>query len=113
MKFSIILRAYNVAEVVSKSIESVVCQTYKNWELIIVNDGSTDQTAQIIKQCADKDNRIRVIHQENKGCLYEAHFLKEHQGMVSVISSQACSFPEDIRWLSSLAHLNTDYHGKV
>lgn len=69
MKFSIILRAYNAADVVSKSIESVIHQTYKNWELIIVNDGSTDNTAQIIEKYAHMDNRIRVIHQENKGCL--------------------------------------------
>lgn len=51
--------------------------------------------------------------QKIKDVCYNTHFLKEHQGMVSVICSQACSFPEDIRWLSSLAHLNIDSHDKV
>lgn len=68
-RYSIILRAYNAEKCISKSIESVLNQKYNNWELLIVNDGSTDCTAEICDEYAKKDNRIKVIHQENKGCL--------------------------------------------
>lgn len=68
-KYSVILRAYNAAGHVSKSIESIIQQSYGNWELIIVNDGSTDNTGNICEEFALKDKRIKVVHQENKGCL--------------------------------------------
>lgn len=68
-KYSIILRAYNAEKNVAKSIESVISQTYADWELLIVNDGSTDKTGEICEQYAKQDERIRVIHQENLGCL--------------------------------------------
>lgn len=69
IKYSIILRAYNAEEKVSRSIESIIHQSYKNWELLIVNDGSTDRTGEICEQYALEDDRIKVIYQENKGCL--------------------------------------------
>ena len=69
VKYSIILRAYNAAEKVSESIESVIKQSYKNWELIIVDDGSTDNTGEVCEKYALVDKRIKIIHQENKGCL--------------------------------------------
>lgn len=65
-KVSIVLPVYNGEKVISKAIESVINQSYKNIELIIVNDGSTDNTAEIILEYARKDSRIKVINQENK-----------------------------------------------
>lgn len=63
-KVSIILPAYNGEKYISKSIESVINQTYENWELIIVNDGSTDSTPYICKKYAEEDSRIRIITNE-------------------------------------------------
>ena len=60
-KISIILPVYNGEEFLSNSIESVISQTYKNWELIIVNDCSTDDTLSLCNDFAQKDNRIKVI----------------------------------------------------
>jgi len=65
---SIIMPAFNAEKTISQSIESVISQTYKDWELIIINDNSSDKTAQIIKEAADNDNRIRYLtHEYNKG----------------------------------------------
>ena len=50
IKYSIILRAYNAGKCVSGSIESIMEQSYSNWELIIVNDGSSDDTRKICKK---------------------------------------------------------------
>lgn len=62
---SILMSAYNVSELISDAIESVLAQDYKNFELIIINDGSTDNTEEIIKTF--NDNKIRYILQQNQG----------------------------------------------
>ena len=62
---SIILPVYNQAPFLSTCIESVIDQNWGNWELIIINDGSTDESERII--LSYKDPRIRYIHQENRG----------------------------------------------
>lgn len=59
---SIILPSYNGERFIAEAIESIIAQTYQNWELIIVNDCSTDNTSQIIEEYAQKDNRIHIIH---------------------------------------------------
>lgn len=60
-KVSIVLPSYNGEKYISKSIDSVLKQTYSDWELIIVNDCSTDHTLDIAREYADKDGRIKVI----------------------------------------------------
>lgn len=66
-KVSIIVPAYNVEKYISTGIESVLNQTYKNIELVIVDDGSKDNTASIIENYANNNSKIKFISQENKG----------------------------------------------
>jgi glycosyltransferase involved in cell wall biosynthesis len=64
--FSIILPTFNRGHMIHLAIESVLNQTYKDWELIIVDDGSTDNTKDVISKFIEKDNRIKYLHQKNK-----------------------------------------------
>ena len=64
---SIIVPVYNVAGEIGNCIHSVQQQTYHNWELLVVNDGSTDDSAAIVEKLVQGDSRIRLIHQENGG----------------------------------------------
>ncbi len=64
---SIIIPAYNVADCIDRCLESIIKQTYKEIEIIIVNDGSTDATGNICDAYSEKYNYISVIHQQNKG----------------------------------------------
>lgn len=64
---SIVVPIYNVEKYLSKCIDSLIDQTYKNLEIILVNDGSTDQSGDIAQQYAKQDSRIRYIIQKNKG----------------------------------------------
>ncbi len=67
MKVSVIMPAYNAEKTISKSVESVLLQSYNDFELIIVNDGSTDGTEDIIRSLAQRDPRIRNISISNGG----------------------------------------------
>ena len=64
---TIIIPAYNAAGTIRDTIESVLAQTYPNWEAIVVDDGSIDRTAEIARSFAETDSRIRVINQPNGG----------------------------------------------
>lgn len=66
-KISIIIPVYNVEKYLVACIESIIHQTYQNLEIILVNDGSTDNCPQICDDYAQKDERIKVIHKKNGG----------------------------------------------
>ncbi|NNE32935.1 MAG: glycosyltransferase family 2 protein [Winogradskyella sp.] len=65
IEVSIIMPAYNASKYLQAAINSVINQTFSNWELIIIDDGSTDETSSIINKNAEKDNRIRGFYQIN------------------------------------------------
>ncbi|MGY5851257.1 glycosyltransferase family 2 protein [Salegentibacter sp. F14] len=65
---SVIMPAYNSGRFIKASIESVIKQTYSNWELIVIDDASEDQTLEIIKDYAAKDKRFKIIlNEKNQG----------------------------------------------
>lgn len=66
-KFSIIIPIYNVEKYLSKCLDSLVNQTFTDIEIICVNDGSSDNSLQVLNEYASQDNRIKVINQENLG----------------------------------------------
>ena len=71
MKFtpliSVVIPAYNAEQFLDETLESVLSQTYENWECIIVNDGSTDNTESVAKKWCEKDTRFRYFYKENSG----------------------------------------------
>lgn len=64
---SVIIPVYNAEKYLSQCIESVINQTYSCWELILINDGSTDNSLSICKKYASTDSRIKIINQPNRG----------------------------------------------
>ena len=67
MKFSIIIPAYNVADYLENCVESILKQTYDNYEIIIVDDGSTDETGKVADELLTQSKQINVVHQSNGG----------------------------------------------
>lgn len=67
MLLSIIIPAYNAAETITRSLDSVLNQSYQNLEVIVVNDGSSDKTEEILKDYASRDKRIKYIYKDNGG----------------------------------------------
>lgn len=70
IKVSIIIPVYNVAPYLDACLSSCVNQTFRDIEIIVVNDGSTDESPFIIQKYAEKDDRIKVITKENEGLIY-------------------------------------------
>ena len=67
VEFSVIVPAYNSIQFLHRCISSVRAQSVTDWELIVVDDGSTDGSAALLDAYAKEDPRIRVIHQKNNG----------------------------------------------
>lgn len=64
LRFTVVMCAYNLEKIIGTSIDSVIEQRFKNFELLIVNDGSSDKTLEVLREFEKKDNRIRVINNE-------------------------------------------------
>ena len=75
-KVSIIVPMYNAEKFIGKTIESVLSQTYENWEMLIMNDVSTDNSLAVVNEFAKKDDRIKVVNTEkNMGVVKGRNYL--------------------------------------
>ena len=68
-KISVIVPVYKAEKYLNRCIESIVCQTYTNIEIILVDDSSPDRCPEMCDEWAEKDKRIKVIHKQNDGAL--------------------------------------------
>ena len=96
---SIIMAAYNTEKTIEQEINSVLCQTYTNFELLVVNDCSTDRTAEWVKSIAAKDSRVRLISNvKNNGVSYtRKHGLEEAKGdWIAILDSDDAWEPEKL-----------------
>jgi glycosyltransferase involved in cell wall biosynthesis len=102
MLVSIIMPAYNAEKTIKESIQSVLDQTYKEWELLIVNDGSTDRTEPVVESY--KDERIKLISQKNGGVSNARNnALRQAQGeYISFLDS-------DDLWIKTKLELQLEY----
>jgi len=103
---SIIMPVYNASEYLSKAVQSILWQAHTNWELICVNDGSTDNSLTILKAFAKKDNRIRIFsNRGNKGIGYSLNkALKAARGkFIARMDADDISLPD--RFTKQLAFL--------
>lgn len=66
-KITVIVPVYNVENYLNKCLDSIISQTYKNIEIVVINDSSTDTSGEICKEFSEMDHRILYIEQENAG----------------------------------------------
>ena len=102
-KVSVILTCYNGARWISAAIESLLVQTYKNFELVVIDDGSTDNSKEIVSSYLC-DERVRYIHQENRGFSAAVNRgIKESKGdLIGFIG-------QDDLWLHNKLKLQVEY----
>lgn len=113
IKFSIIIPVYNVEKYLNECVESVLNQTYKNIEIILVDDGSTDSSPQICDIYAEKDNRIKVIHKENGGSSSARNFGMKAMTGDYVLFLDSDDFWDNNRVLENLSAIVSDENADV
>ena len=64
---SIIVPVYNAEKTLNKCVDSILNQTFQDWELLLIDDGSTDRSGELCDEYANKDSRVRVFHKINEG----------------------------------------------
>lgn len=108
-KVSVIIPTYNRAAYLSDAIESVLCQTLKDFELIIVDDGSSDKTREIIN--AYSDQRIKYLYKENGGAASAMNFgiAKSTGSYIARLDSDDIFLPEKLEIQVNLLNLNPEY----
>ena len=105
---SIIMPAFNAGNTIEKSIESVLNQTYKDWELIVIDDGSTDNTKEIAKKLIKKEKRIRLITpKKNIGCA-----LARDKGIKASRGRWIAFLDADDLWLPKKLQTQIAFHKK-
>ena len=103
---SVIVPVYNVEEYLKQCLDSILDQTYRNWELILVNDGSTDSSGLICQEYAEKDARIRYYEKENGGLSDARNYgIEQAQG-------EYLTFVDSDDFLDA-SHLNVLYNALV
>ena len=96
---SVIMPAYDMQSFIGESISSVIAQTYTNWELIVVDDGSTDQTRNIVAKFMKEDKRIQYFYQPNSGQGKARNFgIHESKGdLVAFLDADDSWMPEKLQ----------------
>ena len=87
---SVIVPVFNTEEYLNRCLDSIINSTYKELEIICVDDGSTDCSAEILEQYASIDNRITIIHQDNQGVS-----VARNKGMESAVGEYVCFIDSD------------------
>lgn len=90
---SVMIPVYNVEKYLDRCVDSVVKQTYKNIEIILIDDGSTDRSPEMCERWAKIDSRIKVIHQDNKGLLLA------RKSAALIANGSYCMFLDSDDWL--------------
>ena len=107
--FSIVLPTYNRAHLIETAVKSVLSQTFSDWELIIVDDGSTDNTQKIINKFAASDQRIKYFYQEN-----QERSVARNNGIEKSTGQYICFLDSDDYYLKDkLASFLEAIHGQV
>ena len=98
-RISIIVPVYNVEHVLKRCCESILCQTYADFECILVDDGSTDQSGKICDEYAGLDERFKVIHQSNGGVSAARNTGLDHAigDFIAFVESDDCIHPEYLK----------------
>ena len=109
-RFTVTIPAYNASATIAETIESVLAQTFTDWEMVIVDDGSTDDTRQVGLGYAAKDPRIRVISQENRGSggAYNTAVAAARADLLVMLSADDLLLPEHLATFDPFVDANPD-----
>jgi len=106
---SVIMPAYNASKTIAESIESVLSQSYRNWELIIINDASTDNTSAVSKHFREKDSRIILVDLKHNVGVYNAR----NTGLLRAGGELIAFLDSDDLWERGMLETQVSFHLKT
>lgn len=106
--FSIVMPVYNNEKLLPNAVNSIINQTFSDWELIIVDDGSTDNTPAVADSFAETDSRVRVIHQENQWIFksYNNGYAAAKGKYIFIVNSDDTINPESFQRIYDVAEIH-------
>ncbi len=104
---SIVIPAYNASQYLAETIESVLDQTFTDFELLVVNDGSTDNTAEIVSNYNHQDNRVKLLSQKNQGVS-----IARNTGIQRAKGEYIAFLDSDDKWLPNKLALHVEHFQK-
>lgn len=114
---SVIIPVFNGERYIQECLDSIICQTYKNFEVMVVDDGSSDHTPDLVRACAGRDARIRLFAQENQGPAVARNMGMSHASGDYIAFLDADDFWADERCLeticNTLAEIPCDVLGTI
>ena len=106
LKVSVITPCYNAGVTIINTIESVIAQTYTDWEMLIVDDSSSDNSADVIKEYASKDSRIKYLRTEKPS---GSPALPRNIGIENAVGKYIAFFDADDVWLPDKLQWQVDF----
>ena len=108
MKVSVIMAVYNGEQYIREAIDSILLQTFKEFELLIVNDGSTDRTADILNEYSDP--RVKIFSQSNRGCVAARQLaIKNARGKyLAIMDADDIALPERLKKTAAYLDSHSD-----
>jgi glycosyltransferase involved in cell wall biosynthesis len=109
-KVSVVMSVYNGERHLKEAVDSILCQTFKEFEFIIIDDGSTDGTPKILEEYLGKDQRIEVLHQENAGLTRSLNrgIALVQGGYIARMDADDVAFPERLEKQVDFMHKNPE-----
>lgn len=106
--FSVLVPAYNASSTIRETLDSIRAQTFTDWECVVVDDGSADDTAQIVAEYAEQDQRFRLIRQENRGAAgaYRTAVSGAHSDLLIICSADDLLLPAHMVTMEDLIRRN-------
>jgi GT2 family glycosyltransferase len=110
-RFSVVVPAYNAAATLAETLNALSAQVFADWECVVVDDGSTDETASIVQAYAERDLRFRLVQQENLGCAgaYRAGIAAAASGLLVICSADDYLLPGHLAAMDAFVLANPDY----
>lgn len=111
-RFSVVVPAYNAAPTLAETLDAIQAQEFGDWECVVIDDGSTDDTLRVALEYEERDPRIRVLHQENQGTAgaYNAGVSSAKGDFIVLCSADDVLLPAHLSKMSRFIDVDDGYH---
>jgi len=110
-RFSVLVPAYNARETIQDTLDGMLAQQYADWECVVVDDGSTDETAAFVDDYCFRDSRFKLVRQENRGCAgaYRTAYETSQAPLLVICAADDYLLPAHLKTMDALVTRSPGY----